>query len=236
MRAYTGIAMRLKIVTSFSPSKVLRLARVVREAGVPLLGFFDKHASVAVDGGPLGGDREAPQREHAGTRGSGAAASGLRVTNDGPDIGSMVPAQGVTTLQGETLRFAGQASGSIVVFMSTSCPHCDGVAGHIVPFGVGRNERVVLVFSEPGSAALRLFLDHHGLGQVAAAVAPELRSAMGVTGVPYGFAIDSEGVVRGKGIVNAVEHLDQLAAALYMSVETVRQAFAYVEMAKTARR
>ena len=55
-------------------------------------------------------------------------------------------------------------------------------------------------------------------------LSPETRSAYGVVGVPYGYALDTRGVIRGKGIVNNDEHLDSLANTFYVSVDAFKQA------------
>lgn len=72
-------------------------------------------------------------------------------------------------------------------------------------------EQVILTFGAGERAQVNAFLAQYALSGLPIVISPEPQTAFDVRAVPYGFAIDQAGTVRGKGIVNNADHLENLA-------------------------
>jgi methylamine dehydrogenase accessory protein MauD len=224
-QAFTGMGMRAHMLTFLNPVQLLKIARVVHQAGVPLFGAADArepnpalYEEAAQEKAEPAPEPEAAKPEMPG---------GFSLTHIGPDIGEHTPVESVTTRQGEMLALrANQDQNTLLLFFSTSCPYCHSVAQALAEYTQDAPERIIITFGAVEQDKLDEFLDKHQLQDFLVVVSPETRAAFGVTGVPYGFALDGNGVVRGKGIVNNNDHLDSLANTFYVSVEAFKQALA----------
>lgn len=220
VRAFTGMAMRAQMVTFLNPIQLLKIARIVQKAGVPLFGSFEIHE-------PGEPEEETPEPEAAPAEAKPEGLNGFRLTMDGPELGALTPVPAVTTIRGDTLSLENDPDrNTLLLFLSTHCPHCVTVAKALGEFVADAPERVVLVFGAAEPEQLETFIGTHQLQEVPTVVSPETRAAFSVTGVPYGFALDQHGIVRGKGIVNNNDQLDSLANTFYVSVEAFKQALA----------
>ncbi|HZQ10927.1 MAG TPA: redoxin domain-containing protein [Anaerolineae bacterium] len=216
VRAYTGMAMRVHMVTFLNPAQLLKIARLVQQAGVPLFRSVQKPMPETI-----------AKPFEAETENKLELPAGFSLTPVGPDLGAQSPVQTVTTTHGETIQL-GQGAGenNLLLFLSTHCTFCHKVAAALSDLVEDTPERVILVFGVSDPTELDEFLDKYQLGSLPIVASPEVRAAFGVTGVPYGFALDENGIVRGKGIVNNNDHLDSLANTFYVSVEAFKQALA----------
>lgn len=229
VRAYTGMAMRAQMVTFLNPLQLLKIARLVQQAGVPLFGSFDTHepSEPVAETPPTLAKEATPAAEHTAEPTKRELPLGFRLTADGPPLGVRTPVSKVTTTKNETLALdADPERNTLLLFLSTHCPFCHDVAHALAEFARDAPERIIVVFGATEPDKLQEFLDKHPLGEIPIVVSPETRAAFGVTGVPYGFALDQNGTVRGKGVVNNNEHLDSLANTFYVSVEAFKQALA----------
>src|SRR5581483_12226884 len=98
VRAYTGMAMRARMVTFLNPFQLLKIARLVQQAGVPLFGSFELHEPAA--------SLEEPAAESEPTGKAVEELSGFRFTPDGPELGTRTPVEAVTDAQGNILQLA----------------------------------------------------------------------------------------------------------------------------------
>ncbi len=222
VRAYTGLAMRTHMVTFLNPLQLLKIARVAQKAGVPLFGAFEMHepqpSENAAADAHAGGDVPALTSE---------LPDGFSYTKDGPELGAFTPVAMLTTTKGKTIHLRdGANDNTILLFLSTGCGFCRKIAPYLKEFAAESPENLTLVFSVVEADKLRAFVKEFKLGKIPLVISPETRSAFGVVGVPYGFALDATGIIRGKGIVNNNWHLDSLANTFYVSVETLKQALA----------
>lgn len=221
VRAYTGMAMRAQMVTFLNPIQLLKIARIVQKAGVPLFGAFEAHEPAEPEGAAI--EQESAPAAESETHG----LDGFRPTMDGPELGSKTPVAVVTTSRGETLALDHDPDrNTILLFLSTHCGFCVKVAQALAEFAADAPERIIIVFSGDEHDKINVFLETHHLEELPVVLSPETRAAFSVTAVPYGFALDQRGIVRGKGIVNNNEQLDSLANTFYVSVEAFKQALA----------
>ncbi|MBI4671637.1 MAG: redoxin family protein [Chloroflexi bacterium] len=222
VRAFTGLQMRTHLVTFLNPLQLLKIARVVQQAGIPLLGAFEAHEPHPAETGTV--ETQAAQLAEAL---QSELPDGFAYTKDGPELGMVSPVAKLTTTKGKLIRLNdGADDNTILLFLSTTCGYCRKVAPYLAPFATEAPEKLVLVFSTVEADQLRAFVKEFKLGKIPLVISPETRSAFGVVGVPYGFALDAMGTIRGKGIVNNNWHLDSLANTFYVSVEALKQALA----------
>lgn len=220
VRAFTGMKMRAQMVTFLNPLQLLKIARIVQKAGVPLFGEFEAHEATEQI-------QETPAPEHAAEPAPRDFGPGFRFSAIGPELGARTPISELTTMRGETLNLTFDTErNTLLLFLSTHCPFCVIVAQALAEFAADAPERVIVIFGASEPDKLQEFLRKHELDSLPVVVSPEARAAFEVTGVPYGFALDQHGIVRGKGVVNNNDHLDSLANTFYVSVEAFKQALA----------
>lgn len=142
--------------------------------------------------------------------------SGARETPMGPAIGDPAPVIDHSTVTGGKEKLgATQGKRTILVFVSAGCKACEEVAPAMR--SVARSERrtiQVTLISLDGDDATRQFVARNRLAFVPTISSYELAAAYGVMGTPYAIAIDENAVVRAKGLVNRLEHLESLVTAL----------------------
>jgi methylamine dehydrogenase accessory protein MauD len=225
VRAYTGMAMRAHMVTFLNPVQLLKIARVVQKAGIPLFGAFEAHApNPSGDGHAVAEAAETTAAANVSPAET-ELPSGFAYTNAGPALGTLTPIELLTTITGKEISLTrARERNLILLFLSTSCGFCRQVAESLNEFAHDAPEDLVLVFGVTEPDKLREFVKEFHLASLPIVVSPETRSAFSVVGVPYGFALDTQGIVRGKGIVNNNEHLDSLANTFYVSVDAFKQA------------
>lgn len=222
VQAYTGMAMRAHMLTFLNPLQLLKIARVVQQAGVPLFGSFEAHEAK-----PELFETDEPHAESKSEASQPQIPTGFSMTRTGPEIGQVSPVVSVTTTRGETLSLMpNDGENTLLLFFSTSCPYCHTTAQALAEYAVDAPERIIITFGAAEPDKVDEFLAKHQLHDFPIVISPETRSAFDVTGVPYGFALDQQGTVRGKGIINNNEHLDSLANTFYVSVAALKQALA----------
>jgi methylamine dehydrogenase accessory protein MauD len=143
-----------------------------------------------------------------------------RMENDGPAIGESLPEMIVQTLDGETRVIGGGDGliGRLLVFVSVGCPACNLLAPAIR--AVSKKERSVLetlmVSISTDEHAVRDFMKRNKLLDVPCIISSELVSRYKIHGPPYGVLLDRQGVVRAKGLINNLDHVESLINAAEM--------------------
>lgn len=225
VRAYTDMAMRAQMVTFLNPVQLFKIARIVQQAGVPLFGSFEAHEPSPEGTAAVQTGSEIPAESPVTEAVQPELPAGFRLTSDGPELGTHTPVASVTTINNVTLKLdSDPEQNTLLLFLSTHCPHCVVVARSLSEFAADAPERIIVVFGTAEAGKLDEFLKEHRLSSLPVVVSPETRAAFGVVGVPYGFALDRQGIIRGKGVVNNNDHLDSLANTFYVSVEAFKQA------------
>lgn len=139
-----------------------------------------------------------------------------RMENDGPAIGESVPEMTVRTLAGETKIIGGSNLISrLLVFVSVGCPACNLVAPAVR--AVSKKERsaleTLIVSISADERAVRDFVKRNKLLEVPCIISNELAKRYEIHGPPYGVLLDRDGVVRAKGLVNNLDHIESLINA-----------------------
>jgi methylamine dehydrogenase accessory protein MauD len=139
-----------------------------------------------------------------------------RMMNYGPKIGERAPIVTTVDAQGREVSL-GVARGkqTLLVFMSATCPSCAELAPALK--SVWKSERdsveVVVVSLGGDEKTNRNFVTRHKLDDIPYVLSKALGNEYNVLAPPYGVLIDETGVVRSKGVVNHLDHLESLLEA-----------------------
>lgn len=148
--------------------------------------------------------------------------TGARMTNAGPEIGTLAPEIERVGLYGKIVRIGGRGKRNLVAFISLTCPTCEGLVPALR--SIWKSERastnVVLVGLTGDQSSNREFASRHKLDNIQYIVSPEVGLQYHVTSPPYCVLIDQQGIVRAKGIVNRREHLESLLNAAELGYPT----------------
>lgn len=141
--------------------------------------------------------------------------AGALVTDHGPAIGEHLgEVIGRAGLEAEgALRFP-QADDSLLVFVSPTCSACVDLLWDLRAFISRHRDLGVMVISgTPVADRNAAFAKAAEAAGAPLRVLPALTEAARIGPTPFAVWLDSVGVVRAKGIVNQIEHLDSLLHA-----------------------
>jgi methylamine dehydrogenase accessory protein MauD len=143
--------------------------------------------------------------------------SGARITNAGPEIGDLAPRLTVGDLSGREVTFGGaREKPLLILFITSSCSTCASLAPSIRALwnSERRNLDMIMVSLFSTEEQARGFVKKYKLSNIPCVVSEEVSLEYKVSSPPYGILLDSEGVVRSKGVVNHNEHIDSLLNVL----------------------
>ena len=151
--------------------------------------------------------------------------AGARTMDIGPEIGSPAPGILALDLRGRKVTLGVEREHrTIVVFVSPTCSTCARVVR-----GLGalvrkeRNTEAILISSPDHDAdAIQAFADENQIvPPLTLVVSAEVGFAYRVQTTPYAVLVDASGIVRARGLVNHIEHLESLLNAEELSQATV---------------
>jgi hypothetical protein len=100
---------------------------------------------------------------------------------------------------------------SVILFLSAGCGPCLKLAqelkGHTLGPNAGDDFEIIVVSNEAGTA----HFSH--IGRTVLDPVGTLATSLGVPGTPFAFAVDSQGIIRGVGLPNAVDDVKRLGDA-----------------------
>jgi methylamine dehydrogenase accessory protein MauD len=139
-----------------------------------------------------------------------------RMLPRGPVIGEPLAQIHGATLDGRaTTLGAPSGEDALLVFVTPTCPACKTLIPGLRTMAAAERKRidvtVVSVSADP--AGNKQYADQLRSSHIAFVVAPEAAAAYRATPVPQAVLTDGEGVVRAKGVVNHLEHLESLLLA-----------------------
>jgi methylamine dehydrogenase accessory protein MauD len=149
---------------------------------------------------------------------------GARAANPGPDIGDRAPLVETQDLDGRPV-VVGDGGGKrmLVVFLSGGCETCADLVPAIRSLARSeRNSTATVVVSFDTEGATREFVARHKLDGIPVVVSGgKVGDAYEISGTPYAVLVDEQGVVRSKGMVNHLEHLESLVVAADLGYESL---------------
>ncbi len=157
------------------------------------------------------------------------APAGALMINRGPAIGAAVAALDVVDLQGRDLRIgAARADGksTLLLFVSPTCPVCKALLPVLKSSLTSEREWLDIVLASDGEIGRqREFVLAHRLGGFPYVVSAPLGMAYQVSRLPFAALIDTQGVLRARGIVNSREHLESLFEAKRLGFASIQDYF-----------
>jgi methylamine dehydrogenase accessory protein MauD len=150
--------------------------------------------------------------------------AGARATNVGPDIGTKLPERRADGLAGNPVAIVDHRRPKLLLFVSPHCSACDELMPAVKT--IARSERdtldVILITANDDEASNRSYIKKHGLADIPYVASADVAWEYGVMTTPHALVVDSDGVVRSKGIVNHIEHLESLVEALSTGHATIQ--------------
>jgi hypothetical protein len=141
--------------------------------------------------------------------------------DQGPAVAtSLKPAQ-LRDIQDRTIALSFQNSPSLIVFASTTCNICDRLRAVLTKFQQNHTDILTTVICEGETLAVQRWAV--GLSDAVRVVADpghQTAARYGVGLIPFAVAVDSEGVVRAKSIVNDRSGLEWVAGQLTSTNDT----------------
>lgn len=140
---------------------------------------------------------------------------GALVTDKGPGVGEMAPKMTVNDIRGRPVQVGSPSvlgKSCLLLFVSPSCPICKKLLPIATSFS--RSEKLDIVLVGDGDLRDQMtMIEEHGLEGQTYISAPQVGMAFHVGKLPYAVLLDSDGVIRAKGLVNSREHLESLVIA-----------------------
>jgi methylamine dehydrogenase accessory protein MauD len=147
--------------------------------------------------------------------------SPARIVNYGPKIGDIAPRLDATSL---TVPF-GTAKGkmSLLVFVATSCSACDDLLPAVKRIWKTerKNIETIIISLNNDKSKNQLFIERHGIEDIPFIASRDLAIQYQVLSPPYGIVIDESNILRAKGIVNNIDHLESLLNAAEMRIPSI---------------
>jgi|SRR5882724_842069 len=154
--------------------------------------------------------------------------TGAMMANPGPELHSFIEPLKLKGIDGNEIILGGKHTKNVLlVFMSPGCSSCADVASGLKT--ISRHERgslnVVLLSMGSDLKMHEEFRSRHGLRDLPYVISDDVRTKMNITGVPYALLLDQSGILRSKGLVNSLVHLESLLNRLDQddSVLTVQE-------------
>lgn len=144
--------------------------------------------------------------------------TGARVTDMGPDIGVQLEQYHAQDINGQDVLVVGGQRARLLLFVSPNCSVCHDLMPSVKAIsksyrrGANSHEIVLISVLEERSASLT-YAQRHGIRDIPIVASATLAELFRIASTPYAVAIDENGVVKAKGIVNNVEHLESLFIA-----------------------
>jgi methylamine dehydrogenase accessory protein MauD len=143
-------------------------------------------------------------------------------------IGAPAPAFELHDLAGQLIRIGhpGVAglTAQLLLFVSPSCPICATIISSVRSFTRAERAYVGVVLASDGTLEEhRAYVARNKLRGLPYVVSAALGVAYGVSKLPYAVAIDREGIVRAKGLINSREHLESLVNALETGAASLQE-------------
>ena len=143
------------------------------------------------------------------------APAGALTTSDGPEIGKAAPRLALRDIFDRDQSIGGPSPQAVLLlFVSPRCPICKELLP--VARSLARRESLRLLFASDGG---RLedhaeYIADQDLKEYPYLLSAELGMSFGASKLPFAVLIDSEGILRGRGLVNSREHLESLVESM----------------------
>lgn len=142
---------------------------------------------------------------------------GAMMGNSGPELGARAPEIVTHDFNSGRPVTLGTSVGksTLLVFISPGCPACGELMPGLVALQLHEQKTtdIILVSDIMDERPNREFIERYRLNKTKYILSSEITEEYRIGGSPYAVLIDAEGIVRTKGLVNHLEHLESLLNA-----------------------
>jgi len=154
---------------------------------------------------------------HIGLLSMRIGPTGARTMNVGPEIGGVAPAILTLDMDGREVTL-GTSRGrrTLLAFVSPVCSTCARLVRglHSLHSSEKKDLEIILVSSNDYSFdEVHAFAEENHVAPLPYVVSNDLSMAYNIQSTPYAVLVDAQGIVRAKGLVNHMEHLESLLNA-----------------------
>jgi methylamine dehydrogenase accessory protein MauD len=153
------------------------------------------------------------------------APMGALMMDSGPGVGQPAPVFQLPALGGGAVQIGGSTPRSTLrFFLSPTCPVCKKLLPILKSMQKAEAQTTQIVLASDGELP-----QHEAFRQRAAlegfpyVLSAELGMSFRVSKLPYAVLLDTQGLVRAKGLVNSREQLESLLAAQELGVASVQE-------------
>lgn len=144
----------------------------------------------------------------------------------GLKVGELAPTIPLEALSGAALTVGGTRTDGrslLVMFVSPTCPVCKALLPVLKSSRKSEADWLDVILASDGDLAeQRAFVSEHGLDSFPYVVSSPLGVSYQVSRLPYAVILDSEGILRARGIINSREHLESLFEAKRLGVASMQ--------------
>ena len=163
------------------------------------------------------------------------APMGALMMDSGPGVGQPAPVFQLPALGGGAVQVGGSSGrNTLLFFLSPTCPVCKKLLPILKSVQKAEAQTTQVVLASDGELpqheAFRQRAQLEGFPYVLSA---ELGMSFRVSKLPYAVLLDTQGLVRAKGLVNSREQLESLLAAQELGVASVQE-FLQTQTAKAS--
>jgi len=157
------------------------------------------------------------------------APAGALMLAKGLKVGEPAPQITVQDLEGRSLTLGAARTderATLLMFVSPTCPVCKALLPVLKSSLTSeRNWLDIVLASDGDGSGQREFVQAQRLGSFPYVVSAPLGISYQVSRLPFAALIDSQGVLRARGIVNSREHLESLFEAKRLNVASIQDYF-----------
>jgi methylamine dehydrogenase accessory protein MauD len=166
------------------------------------------------------------------------APAGALMLAKGLMVGDSAPAIETYDMEGNSLICGaprGDKRATLLMFVSPSCPVCKVLLPVLKSYLASEKSWLAIVLASDGEPAVhREFIRTQRLENFPYIVSASLGRGYEVSQLPFAALIDSDGVLRARGIVNSREHLESLFEARRLGFASIQDYFSAATQTKAA--
>lgn len=157
------------------------------------------------------------------------APAGALLLERGLKVGEAAPVVAVSDLDGQSRSIGAAAAdgrSTLLVFISPTCPVCKALLPVLKTSRRSERQWLEVVLASDGAEEeQRRYIAANGLGELPYVLSAPLGMAYQVGRLPFAALIDSQGILRARGLINSREHLESLFEAQRRGVASLQQFF-----------
>ena len=157
------------------------------------------------------------------------APAGALLLERGLKVGETAPVVAVSDLDGQSRAIGAPAAdgrSTLLVFVSPTCPVCKALLPVLKTSRRSERQWLEIILASDGAEEeQRRFIAASGLSEIPYVLSAPLGITYQVGRLPFAALIDSQGILRARGIVNSREHLESLFEAQRRGVASLQQFF-----------